>query len=368
MNICMLSNEFPPSIGGVQTHVHQLSRTLVALGHQVSVLTRHRDRQLPARVQMDGIEVWRERLPDAHLLYDWVLGRKLKTLHRMQPIDIIHVHGMRPLQAAINSGLPVIFTNHTSSFLRRMGSGHKQRQRMARYLQGVDMVLAPSEELLQRTADTGYAGPLQFIPNGVDTGQFCPGMSDLRTRLDIPADAFVAVLARRLVEKNGVLDLARALAMIDQPDFHLVVAGDGTERAEFERLASLSDCGPRVHMLGAVANTDMPSVYRAADVAVLPSLMEATSITGLEAMACGLPLIGTRVGGIPAIIDDGVTGLLVEPAAPPAMAAAITALVQQRDRARAMGEKSLAKAVREFAWPQIARRTLAAYQQVVAAR
>lgn len=363
MNILMVTNEFLPSIGGVQTHVHELSRALVRLGHAVHVLTRRRDQSAPADEFIDGIRVHRCRLADSHLIYDWQLRRRLKKLVREFAIDVVHVHGMRPLKACAGAAATVVFTNHTSGFLRRAGLGEKLREKMRRQLEIADCVLAPSEELADRTRETGYTGDVKFIANGVDTEKFCPGESDLRVSLSIPQSAFVAVLARRLVQKNGVLYLARALAQIESTDFHLVVAGDGAERGDFETLARASACGDRVHMLGAVANASMPNVYRAADVAILPSLMEATSIAGLEAMACGLPLIGTRVGGIPAIVDDGLSGILVEPANVDAMAAAINALLADRERASALGRSSLAKAQEQFCWPEIARQTLSVYQR-----
>jgi glycosyltransferase involved in cell wall biosynthesis len=368
MNVCMLSNEFPPSIGGVQTHVYELSRALVAQGHAVHVVTRLREPGLPRNEDLEGIEVHREPLPDVHLFYDWYLRRTVKRLQHEVGFDLLHVHGMRPLHAAVSTGLPVVFTNHTSSFLRRMEQGGSQKRRMLRHLAGVQLVIAPSEELVQRTADTGYPGPLRFISNGVDVDRFCPGQSALRQRLGIPESAFVAVLARRLVEKNGVLYLARALSMIRAGDFHLVVAGDGADRGRFEELVARSAMQDRVHMLGAVDNTQMPEVFRCADLAILPSLMEATSIAGLEAMACGLPVVGTRVGGIPVIVEDGTNGLLVEPRSDAELAAAINRLLENRDQASRMGAASLSRARHEFSWDNIARLTLAAYLEAIASK
>jgi glycosyltransferase involved in cell wall biosynthesis len=124
----------------------------------------------------------------------------------------------------------------------------------------------------------------------------------------------------------------------------------------------------RVKFLGAVPNSSMPEIYRACDVAVLPSLAEATSIAGLEAMACGLPLVGTNVGGIPAIVADGVSGLLVPPADPDALAGALDRLVDNAGLRRAMGEAGRCSAQGNFSWPIIARRTAAAYEACLARR
>lgn len=364
MNILMLTNEFPPSIGGVQTHVHELGRALVAQGHRVTVVTRWKDPKTAREDELDGMAVHRIPLSNSHWLYNWQLKRQILKLHREQPIDVIHVHGMRPLDGCRSLPIPVVFTNHTSSFLKRVATTQKTRDKMAKQLSVARLVLAPSEELAEATTATGYKGPVQFIANGVDVQKFSPGTSSLRTRLGIPEDAFVVSLARRLYEKNGVLYLAQAFTQLNSRNVHLVVAGDGTDRAEFTRIIGQSGLEDRVHMLGGVANGDMPDLYRGCDVSVLPSLLEATSIAGLEAMACGLPLVGTNVGGIPAILRDGDNGCLVEPRSPEQLASAIDALAADRSRCAAMGRRSRERAETEFSWASIASLTLDAYGKV----
>ena len=94
--------------------------------------------------------------------------------------------------------------------------------------------------------------------------------------------------------------------------------------------------------------------FSAGDVSILPSLMEATSIAGLEAMACGLPLIGTNVGGIPVIIKDGETGILVEPRSPEQLAEALNKLSEDREYAKQLGVRSLERARKDFSWDVIA--------------
>jgi glycosyltransferase involved in cell wall biosynthesis len=121
----------------------------------------------------------------------------------------------------------------------------------------------------------------------------------------------------------------------------------------------------RTLFLGAVANADMPDIYRAADISVLPSLAEATSIAGLEAMACAVPLVGTRVGGIPTILQDGVTGLLIPPRDADALAAAIGRLARDVGLRRNLGAAARQSVELSFSWPRIAARTLAVYEGVL---
>ncbi|MCX2783389.1 glycosyltransferase family 4 protein [Microbulbifer thermotolerans] len=362
MKILMLSNEFPPSIGGVQTHVYELAKALVRAGHRVAVVARRAEKSLSKFEIMDGIEVHRLKLPNSHLMYDWKLSRFLKKQVRENGFEVAHVHGMRPLKAAARAGVPVVFTNHTSSFLKRVKKGQKVLDKMRRELELASVVLAPSEELVEATRTTGYGGETVFISNGVDTGRFYPTDSALRKTLGIPASAMVFVLARRLVEKNGVLHFAKAIGRVQRDNFHVIVAGDGEDREQFEQIVADAGCSARVHMLGGVDNQKMPEVFAAGNVSVLPSLMEATSIAGLEAMACGLPLIGTRVGGIPVILHHEKTGLLVEPASPDALAQAMRYCCDNQEVVHTMGQAALDRARREFSWDKIAEQTLAYYR------
>ncbi len=364
MKIVMVSNEFPPSVGGVQTHVKELSRALIKMGHEVLVIAKASGEAPEGSSKLGPIEVIRVDFPGSHFFYDLKLRARLKKLIKDRGFDLIHVHGMRPLNATRNCGVPVVFTNHTSSFLRRAKKGAKTLKKMHSQLKHLDCVVAPSDELVQATRITGYSGPVKFISNGVDVDVFEMQESNIRTTLGIPENAFVAVLARRLVEKNGVLYFAKALAMSELSDLHVILAGDGEDRAGFENILRGTDIEHRVHYLGAVPNSQMPLIYSSGNVSVLPSLMEATSIAGLEAMACGLPVIGTKVGGIPVILDDGVTGFLVDPMSPEAIAERLTYLYNNRSVTERMGQAARRKVEEEFSWDRIASETLDLYRSV----
>lgn len=355
----MVSNEFLPSIGGVQTHVYELAIAMVRLGHKVAVVTRQKSSlNVPDVECMEGVDIYRHKLPNNHLIYDWALKRILKRLVTTEGFDCIHVHGMRPLTAAKKVGVPVFFTNHTSSYLKRIKGNSKTIEKMRKQFEGVKVILAPSQELKDATVASGYKGPVHFVSNGVDHHRFYPQPSELRKQLGIPDGAFVAVLARRLVEKNGVLYFAKAITAIDDKDFYVIVAGDGVDRPEFESIINQGGCSDRVKFLGGVDNKAMPSVFSAGNISVLPSLMEATSIAGLEAMACGLALVGTNVGGIPYIIDDNNTGLLVNPADAESLSKAIKYCLDNREHCAGMSQRALEQVHQRFSWDIIAEQTL----------
>ena len=177
-------------------------------------------------------------------------------------------------------------------------------------------------------------------------------------------DHVLVLAARRLVPKNGTQYLMEAAAVFlgRFPQAVLVIAGDGPERDALEGTAQERGIAGRVRFLGNLLRAQLPAVIGMSDIAVLPSLKEATSIAGLEAMACAKPLVGTNVGGIPEIIEEGITGLLVPPASPTPLADAVSSLIADADLRHRMGGAARQRAVTEFAWPVIARRTAEVYE------
>jgi glycosyltransferase involved in cell wall biosynthesis len=175
-----------------------------------------------------------------------------------------------------------------------------------------------------------------------------------------------------LEPKNGVEFFIRSIPIVRErfPNAQFLVAGGGfpEERARFEDMLRAFGQQKGVVFSGNVSNTVMPKFYALATIAVLPSLMEATSIAGLEAMACGLPLIGTTVGGIPEIISDGDSGLLVEPRDERALAGAMLRLLEDQSLRTSLGREARRRVETEFAWSEIARRTCEVYDRVLAGR
>jgi glycosyltransferase involved in cell wall biosynthesis len=251
----------------------------------------------------------------------------------------------------------VIFTHHSSGFLARLEGGADRTARLARRLAAADAIIAPSRELAEATRSVGYAGPVEVIPNGVDPERFSPQGPNARSEWGVTEGDTVFLLPRRLVEKNGVVWFARALALLPHGSWRAVIAGAGPEEAEMRRILSEAGRLGRCRFLGSVPQERMPEVYRGADVVVLPSLREAISIAGLEAMATILPLIGTTVGGIPEILEDSVTDLLVPPKDPNAMATALLIMMMNPELRRDYGVAARQRVERDFAWRAIARRT-----------
>lgn len=365
MKILMISIDYPPVPGGISAHAYELTKAMVKAGHQVTVVTRRRGDE-PERSKPEGWEVYRVSLKYLALFYGLQLRNFVRRLLPALQPDIIHIHGMGPLEWYDIDHIPLAYTNHTSGYLKRLKKGGWRRMTMLkRHFAKVDLFLAPSRELLHVPFE--LKAPKVFIANGVDAAKFLhndEARRTIRRDLGIGEEETVAVVTRRLVEKNGVLHLARAMEFLKEtdPEVRYIVIGEGPERPAVEKEFS-RHCGRRAIFLGNKTHDEIVDYYSAADFSILPSLMEATSISGLEAMAAGLPLVGTRVGGIPELIRDGINGYLCRPADPRDLADKIHALLGQD--LPAMGRQSKAMVDEQFEWQRIAEKTLDSYRLIL---
>ncbi len=359
----MISIDYPPTPGGISAHVYELSQAFKNSGHRVNIVTRLRD-DSPAKTVEDGMTIHRVKLQYSVLFYGLQIRNFVKKLlPEIQP-DIIHIHGMNPLEWYNISHIPLAYTNHTSGYLKRIQKGGWRRMTMLkRYFHRPDLFLAPSKELLHVPFD--IPAVMRYIPNGVDASKFSFNTEkrlEIRNALGIQLDETVAIVTRRLVDKNGVIFLAKATEFLKNLKLRFILIGDGPERKAVEDEFT-KHCGKRATFLGNKTHKDIVEYYSAADFSILPSLMEATSISGLEAMAARLPLVGTEVGGIPELIHNGVNGYLCKPADPRDLAGKITLLLESD--ITTFGKNSRKIVEENYDWEQIAEKTLTAYKTVL---
>lgn len=364
MNIVMVSLDFPPTVGGISAHVFELSKAMLNHGHSISVITRWLPDVHSGPYEDQGLTVYPVKLRWMAPLYGWQLNRAIRKITTANTPDIIHLHGMAPLEGYTIDHIPLVYTNHTSGYLKRIKKGGLRRMALLKRLfKKPDLFLAPSKELLE--IPFTIRGAKHFIPNGVDDTKYCFSESDrstLRKQLGFADEDLVGILTRRLVDKNGVIHLARATRHINNPHLKLLLIGDGPERSSIEETLN-QHFGNRFVMLGAKQHHEIIPYYSAADFSILPSLMEATSISGLEAMSVGLPLVGTRVGGIPELILNNSNGLLCNPSDGKDLADKIDALLEQ-DLA-SLGKESNRMVQQRFTWSQVALQTLNTYKTIL---
>ena len=258
---------------------------------------------------------------------------------------------------------PIVTTYHTSHFLQRAASPF-WRPVFGAFLRAADYNLAASGEIAEVAEGLAPGVTVEPVTNGVDTSFFrrcesaLPPPSEGRARLVAP---------RRLFEKNGIEYLIRAVPLIlEELDMEVTLIGDGPERARLERLASELGVAERVAFLGARPHAEMPGLLSSADLAVFPSLMEATSVAALESMACEVPVAASRVGGLPEIVDHEV-GALFEPGTPESLARTVVALLRG-GRLRDLGRTARARVVERWSNDRLADRHVEVYEDIVARR
>jgi glycosyltransferase involved in cell wall biosynthesis len=213
------------------------------------------------------------------------------------------------------------------------------------------------------------------VPNGVDLNLFHPQPSDpcLRRSNGIGEDdflvLFVGVLGRTHHYRR-VDVLFHAMRRLGHPAVHCLLAGDGDRRPAYERLARSLGLAGRVHFAGRVDHPQLPRFYNAANVLVLPStIQESFGIVLIESMACGTPVITSRLPGVRAVVDDGVDGFLVRPGDPDDLAASLARLLAlPPDERRVMGAAGHRKVAARYAWEPLGQRLEALYLQVLAER
>jgi len=355
---------FPPEVGGLESHVFYLCRALAEMGHEVHVVTSHSMPGLPARQEMDGVHVWRTWFP-SRSPSGWVahsLG-SVPTLRTVaEDADVLHAQAFAsvlPCVAVARSGgrrIPVASTLHTSHFLMRAERA-LWKPALRRLVEWPDYCLAASGEIARVGEALAPGTRVEALTNGVETSIFKPVEPALAAgpgpRIIVP---------RRLFPKNGVEYFIRAFPAIVQavPDVSAVLVGDGPERDRLETMARELGVAEHLTFMGVRPNVEMPALLSSADLAIFPSLMEATSVAALECMACQVPVAASRVGGLPEIVDDAVGGLF-EPAAPDDLARVVTELLADPDLA-GRGTRGRERVVSHWSNRRLAMRHLEIYR------
>ena len=311
--------------GGAQEHLYSLLTRLDHSRYDASVVALSTGSAV-RKMQRDGIPVLVIDDPDDAV----AVGALTVHLGDVRP-DVIHNHMYRAelvgTRAAIALGVigrrrPYVVSTIHSSRVRSA----EDREQLRRLTPHMDRLIAVSQAMVRKIRDEGRDSvPVDLIYNGVDLERYdhqepcCTLHEEYGME---PGSQIVGVVARLEPEKgHPTLLEAWPLVLRAAPDAYLLVVGEGSQRDALERQARALRIAHRVVFTG--RRDDVPAVTAALDVAVLPSYREAQGLTILEALALSRPVVASNVGGIPEVIDDGVTGLLVPPHDAPALAAAI---------------------------------------------
>jgi sugar transferase (PEP-CTERM/EpsH1 system associated) len=296
------------------------------------------------------------KAPGSNLGMAW---RLIRILRPLRP-DIVHSRNWAALDAVIAArlaGVPVVIHGEHGREAFDPDGRNRRRNVIRRVMSPmIDQFVTVSADLRRWLVDVGIpARKITHISNGVETTRFCPdGRPAGRARLGLPEDAIVVGTVGRLEPVKDHLTLLEAFAALGErtPAVFLVIVGEGRTRPALEQRIGRPDLAGRVRLVG--ERSDVPALLNGFDVFVLSSIAEGTSNTILEAMATGLPVIATRVGGNPELVQDGVTGSLVPPGDWRRMAGALASYIDDAARRRAHGEAGRRRAVEQFSLDRMA--------------
>ncbi len=379
LRVALLTREYPPEVyGGAGVHVEYLARELRRLA-DVTVHCQGADR--PGAV---AHQPW-NHLADANQALQTV-SADLSMTAAVGSADLVHSHtwyaNLAGHLAALLYGVPHIVTMHSLEPMRpwkaeQLGGGYAISSWCERVaVESAAAVVAVSAGMRADILATYPAVPadrVHVIHNGIDTREYTPDPgTDVLERYGVDADRPSVVFVGRITRQKGLQVLLRAAAQLAEAAQLVLCAGQpDTADLAAEVTDLVTGLQARrsgvVWLSGMLPKREIIQLLTHATVFACPSLYEPLGIVNLEAMACGAAVVASRVGGIPEVVTDGDTGLLVPPGDPAALAGALNALVSDQDRAAAMGRKGRERAVADFSWPAIAAQTAALYRELLGA-
>jgi len=376
-------------VGGVESHIYYLCKQLIDKGHEVTFLTgaipKNKD-----QLVLDGLNIVRVNLAGfirrTWNPYNLSFSRQLlfpipavqRALQLRKTFDIVHGHIYTSSFVASMvgklRGLGKISTIHGSYYdvWHQLRNNHLK----ATLYKTTERVLAPLTTQLcdmQIHTDRTYAQKLlkwgapahkiQVIENGVDINEYDPKRITTPI-LDI--DRPVIMVVRRLVPKNGIHYFLRAAPHIQKEiNAHFVIVGDGPERQNLEQLAHSLGIANETTFVGGVPHSEIPRYLAAADIVVVPSLVEATSIAMMEAMAMERPVVASDIPGLQEISNYGELAELVPPGVPHNIAHAVIDLLNDEKRRKILGKLARTFVVKNKSWDLVVERILKLYRNVI---
>ncbi len=360
MRILMCGNSFGPKKGGSQTYAQEVATNLCELGQEVVFLTRTQ----PGCEEFDAALPFEVLRRHSKVQLGALFFRKLKS-ERFDAVFVTHRADFAALANTASRllGKPYflsvyggeILHDFRASSVRRNFASARAIVAISSYTKGLLVNLGVSDK------------KVHVIPCGTDPQRFFPADAGPVREKHGLGDSSVILSVSRLVRRKGNANVISALpGVLDEvPQAHYLIVGEGPEEENLRSQAREMGLEDRVTFAGRVDEGGLTPYYNACDVFVMPSFaahrgenVEGFGITYLEANACGKPVVGGRTGGVPDAIDDGVTGILVDPLDVSDIQKAIISILADPKKARAMGQAGRKRVEQEYNWRGVTERIL----------
>jgi glycosyltransferase involved in cell wall biosynthesis len=380
MHILLLNYEFPPAGGGAGFATYNIGRELVQMGIKVDVLTSRIEGETDGAI-LDGMRIyrvpsWRKGIHDCGLLgaYSYVgfALRKRYKLLKSTRYDLEHFFfslptGILSLSQMKRRKHPYVVSLRGSDvpgydpFNPKLEKMHQiLRPVTKRIWRNASAVVALSQGLKDIALKTAPNQEIDVISNGIEINQFYPASTEKKQNVPLKL-----ITVSRLLERKGIHHLLEAIAKPDPLPVTLTVVGTGSYEDELRRICTKLDLDDRVNFTGFVRRDELPELYRQHDVFALPSQTESFGLVFAEAMSCGLPIIGTFVGGIPELVRNGIDGILVNPAESGEVRESLEIMLDNPEKRTAMGFAARQRIEEKYSWRVIASQYMECYQKVL---
>ena len=360
MHIMIVTDQYPPMVGGVPTVTHNLAVDFVERGHQVWVVAPSYGMRDARRLEQ-GVRVYRfssfEWPAYKELRIPFLPFMPMRNLIKKSEPDIIHIHSpvvLGNIAQILAGGLrkPVIATNHylpinmsrslTADPLLGKPFSNVTYSYLVNFCNRCEYVTAPTRTALQLLYDHGLRAPAKAISNGIDLTKFTPGERDphIRQRFNLPDDRPLILHVNRLSEEKRVNVLIDAVAKM-QNSGHVALVSTGPAEPELRAQVAQLNLEDRISFLGYVRDADLLALRRSSDLFVIPSEADLQSLATMEAMACGLPVVAANAYALPELVHHEQNGFLFQGGNSDEMAHYMDVLANNADLRARMGAESL---------------------------
>ncbi|MGB9936888.1 MAG: glycosyltransferase family 4 protein [Methanobacterium sp.] len=382
INILLVSPYFYPEVGGAENYVYNISKRLVEMGHKVTVLCSHERGQDEI---IDGIQVIRLKISFKISRTPISVGllNSMQKLIKKNNFDIININLSVPFfpEIAVLIGkinkIPCVLTYHNDiirddSVMKLITTVYNSTLNKV-LLNSVDLIITPSpfcyneSEFLKPFKDK-----LIWIPPGVDIEKYSNSSLNIRNNHNIPENSdiilFVGVISKSHSHK-GVDYLINAFKEVleETQDVYLVLVGEGNLVPEYKKMAQNLGISNNVIFAGFVSEDELIGYYNSSNMVVLPSttVQEGFGMVLIEGNACRKPVIGSEIGGIQYVIENGKTGLLVPPKNSHALAKSIIEILNNKNLSKKMGNAGRKLVEDKYTWNKAAKMTEEAFKELI---
>ena len=374
--------------GGMNVYINQLARELGQFQNSIDIFTRRTNEYTPKVVQLTPqvrvihIKAGPSAPIQKHELYHYLadFAQRMDEFRYNEKIhyDVLHSHywlsGVAAMQLTHRWAIPHITMFHTLAHLKRLANPDETEPSIRlemerRLIQQADSIIATTnDERIQIIRHYGATpGQVRVIPCGIDLKLFKPqNQQQAREKLGLKRYQPVLLFVGRLDPFKGPDLLLRSAAMMEEKAQIMIVGGKSSDDNDIEQLKELAaqlKISNRVHFIGARPQHELPVIYSAADVTVVPSYHESFGLAAVESLACSTPVVATRTGGLTTVIQNNETGLLV-PRCPGFFAERLDSLLQNPTLLKQMSQAAR-PSVLQFSWKNVASKVQAMYEEVI---